>query len=1038
MKLTEQYIKKPTLTHLSTALILIIGLLVLSQINQTLYPKVNFDIMVITTTYPGASAEDVEVKVTNPIEDELKEVEGIDYTRSFSLENVSLVYVWIDLNVSDTEEVKDNVRRAIDRVSDLPPEIDEKPKIDEMKSGNIPIMEVAITGDESHEASLRKLARNLEDDLLEIKGVASANKEGYREREIKILPQLDKLNQYQLSIEDIIKSISEQNLRISAGDTSSRKNAVKVVTYSEFDNIQDIENLILRANIGGSEVRLKDVATIQNGFEDFIIEARTNGKFSINLMVRSQYEGNIEEISQKVKTLVKNYQVQELNHAEIIIVRDFSKYTERLLGIVKNNAIIGFIMVLVCLFIFLTPMTAFWTAIGIPLSILGASIFFPWFDIEINFITLITMILVLGLLVDDAIVVAENITRYREKGIHPFEAAILATKEVFWPVFTTILTSIVAFSSMLFMKGVTGKFVHQIPIVVMLTLLFSLLEATIILPAHIALSKKDKPRQLKWFENLKRLYERSLRYALKKWGMTIAGFSLFLVLNVFLFLKMPFILFPYDDVDIFYVLAELPPETSHDQTKEEMKKVEKLIEAIPRNLAENYTTRIGHHDTNVYGASEGLHSNWAMITVYMTQSHTRDTLSEEVMAKLEPELQKLSQFTSIRTEKYNDGPPVGKPITLDLVSDNENLRNQYEELLINELKAIEIEHEDQSGILSQIKPIINIDSDNNLGKKEYLFIPKYENLVKSGISPKQLGTAIRATLDGIVTSTITREGEEIEFRVELSPQDKQDLEQLKQISLRNQHGNLTPLKDLVHLSQKQGIESFKHYNGRRSTRITADVKADFITSAQANQIIRNKFEEKVEQTPNLTLLFGGEEKATQESMESFLVAFILSIFAIYAILVILFNSYIIKPLCVLIAIPFGIGGIIISFFTHGQPISFLGLIGTLGLVGIIVNDSLIMVSYLAAHSKSDNNEPLDELIIKGALTRFRPVLLTTITTVAGLLPTIYGLGGTEPFLIPIVLAVAGGLVFGTAIILILVPLLYSLFHKLNFMIKDNR
>ena len=984
------------------------------QIKRSTYPDVEFDIMMIQTTYPGASAEDVEINVTKKIEDEIKEVRDIEKYLSNSIENFSVVYVWIDQEADDRDQVKDGIRRAVDQVTDLPIEVTEKPQVQELKSSNVAVQEISISGS-APEFVLRKFARDLEEDLKEIDGVGSVEKVGYRDREARIYVDLDLLEQYYLSIDEVMIAIQNRNVRDSGGTLESFADEKKIVTFSEFENVKDVNDVILRKNFNGQSVKLKDVAKVIDGFEDFDVIQRAQMKNSINLLIRSQSNADIIDISAEIQDLIQRANQNKPEGVNVDLVIDYSRYTESLLSIVLNNAVIGFLLVLIVLFVFLDRTTAFWTALGIPISFLGALIFFPVFNIDINFISLITLVLVLGMLVDDAIVVAENISRHREMGKNSMNAALSAVKEVMWPVTTTVTTTIVAFMSLYFMVGVSGKFVRQIPYVVILALGMSLFESLFMLPSHVAHAKFYPSKELNWFHNLKSKYGKLILWAIQHRAKTLGSFVVFLMLSFGVFFGIMRVeLFPYDDVDVFYVVAEMPEGTSLEQTAEKMKEVEKVADKLPRSAMQNYTTLIGHHDRDVYGVTAGLKSNWALLTVVLKPARDRELSSEDLIQNVEAELKKIEGFKRLETDKFNDGPPVGKPITMTFVSNDNQLRRQYADELMTFLKSIQ-------GTKS-------LEMDEILGKKELRLKPDYEKMAEYQINSAQLARTIRAAFNGLVVTDITKEGEEIEFRVQLKEEQRSHLETLKELTVLNAAGKLIPLGEFTSLEEGRGYQSIRHYNGRRSITVTGDVDPNVITSQEVNQKIYDQFEERVKAIPGLRMIVGGEEKATQESMISFAVALIFALVIIYFLLTLLFDSFA-QPLIIVSVVPFGLAGVIWTFFANNMPLSFLGIIGTLGLLGVMVNDSLVMVSHLKdLRNKHGQNFSL-ELLQQGCMDRLRPVVLTTITTVVGLVPTILGIGGYEPFVVPLVMSLAGGLVFATPITLILVPTLYSLFLK---------
>lgn len=1009
------FLSRKVLVTLITIFIVAAGVAVLTQIKRATYPDVEFDVLKITTTYPGASAEDVEINVTKKIEDKIKTVRGYEKIRSRSIDNLSIIYVWVDPNAQRPDRVKDDIRRAVDRVTDLPDEIRDKPLIDELKSSNVPVIEVAVSGSVP-EAVLRKIAGDLEAAINEIEGVGLVEMKGYRKREVKILLDADRISQNYVSLNEIIAAVKNRNIRRAGGSLESDTNEKKIVTFSEFKDVLDVRDVIIRRNFDGNQIKLSELARIEDSFEDYDVIPRTNGQPSINLLIRSQTNADIIDISDAIKGLIEKTRPTLPEGANIHIVVDYSHYTRNLLSMVRDNAVLGFVLVLVVLFATLDRFIAFWTAAGVPLSFLGALIFFPVFGININFISLVTLVLVLGMLVDDAIVVAENISRHREAGKSPREAALLGMKEVAGPVTATIVTTIVAFMSLYFMTGVTGRFVWQIPVVVTLTLTVSLLEALFLLPSHIVNSPLKPVRMNPLFERFKNLYQRIIHAVIRHRVKTLLLFTLFFAVAFYLaFGVMKVTLFPYTDVDIFYVVAELPEGTSLKETSNRMKEVERIVKTIPRTAMENYTTTIGHHDRDVYGVTMGLRHNWALVTIFLKPAAERDLTSEEIMADLEAKLNGITGFEKLWLDKFNDGPPVGRPITITIVSNDDEKRAAYSREALT--------------FLSHIKGVKNLEIDEKKGKEALLLKPDYGMMARLGITARDLAETIRAAYSGVVVTSITREGDEIDYRVQLRPDQRRRLSVLENLEVLNNQGRLIPIKNFAALVPSRGYESIKHYNGRRAITITGDVDTKLVTATQVKKRFVKKFKKRIDAEPGMRLIFGGEEKATQESMQSFGIAVVFCVIAIYFILVVLFDSFF-KPLIIAAIIPFGLAGAVYTFFAWGFPVSFLGMIGTLGLLGVMVNDAIVMVKHLNDLRKEHGRLSLKTLI-EGCRARLRPVVLTTVTTVAGLLPTIFGFGrylhfgGYEPFIVPLVLALAGGLVFATPITLLLVPVLYS-------------
>ncbi|OVE76707.1 hypothetical protein BVX98_05350 [bacterium F11] len=1014
MNITRYFVENKKMTNLLLVFILVVGVLSITRLPRQDAPNVDFDILTISTFYPGASPEDVEINVTDPLEDELEKIDGIDEMTSFSIEGMSMIFVVVDSDSEDTGQVKEDIRNAVDRVKNLPDAVEDWPAVNEMKSTDFPILEVAIVGDESQEWELRKIAKGLEEEIKSVGKVGAIDKIGYRKREVKILADLEKMDKYYVSFPEILKAVEARNVKATGGTLESFVDEKKIVTLSEFEELTDVGEVIIRSNFSGKHVRVSDIAVVEDGFKNRDIISRTNGRNSINLVVKRRGTTDVIDLSREIDGILSKYEhLYKDQGIEIIKVVDYTYYTKSLLNIVSNNAVIGFFLVCLSLFIFLNLYTALWVAIGIPLSILLAYIFFPVFDVTTNQISLITIILVLGMLVDDAIVIAENITRHQEKGMDYKEAAVFGTQEVLRPVMATIATSMLCFIPMFFMTGILGKFIQTIPIVVILTLGASFLESITLLPSHLSIKRRKffSVKRDQYMNAIRRWYGRMLTRLLRNRKKTIGFFVLisFLIAGL-VGSQTRFELFPTEDFDLFYIVMETKTGTSLGQTLKAVKKVEKHVADIPENLMIGYKTNVGDHRTEEAAADPSLHENWALITVFLHPSGRRDVRSEQIIDDLKEKMKDVSDFEMLNIREMQDGPPVGAPITIRLVSDEIELCKKYEKKII--------------GFLGKLKGVENLESSNRIGKKEIDLILDHPQMAAAGLTALDLANTIRVAYDGKVATSIRRDGEEIDFRVSLSPDQKRKLGFLEDLKVRNNTGHLVPIETLARFEESRSVESIEHFNGRRSIKITADVERAVLTSKEANEAVREAFADEIATIPNLSMVFGGQEEETAESMKNFQIAFLCALLAIYFILILLMNSYS-QPFLIMIAIPFGFVGIIVAFYLHNLPMSFLGMIGSLGMMGVVVNDSLVMVTYL--NQKKDKHGGRMSLadIVEGAQVRLRPVLLTTITTVLGLLPTVYGWGGTEPFLVPMVLAMSWGLMFATSITLILIPTLYT-------------
>jgi multidrug efflux pump subunit AcrB len=487
------FAERSTLANVITLMIMFFGLSALMVIQRDNFPSVDFDEMVITTRYPGASPEDVELNVTNKIEEELKQVDGLDTVSSFSMEDISVIKLKLDADSSDKDKVKSDVRDAVSHVSDLPVEVDEKPLVDEITTATgIPIIEVGLTGKVEYKI-LREWARRIEKALQDVTGVASLRKYGYLDREIKIKVAQDAVERFQVPTQDIVAAISNRNIRSTGGSFESYTNEKKIVTLAQFQDPLNVNDVIIRANSGGTFLRVHDLAVLQDDFEPAKVLSRMNGKSAISFLVYKKESADIIRTIDAVKSLVERYQARMPEGVSIDLSNDTSRLVRNRLGVVSKNGLLGLLLVLVVLATFLNLRSAIWVAMGIPVSLLGTLFLLPMFGAYLDSISLAAMILVIGIIVDDGIVIAENIWQHMEEGLAPLDAAVEGTAAVFQPVLATILTTALAFAPMFFMSGTMGSFIYVIPLVVMLALAISFIEISLALPAHLITGAKALP-----------------------------------------------------------------------------------------------------------------------------------------------------------------------------------------------------------------------------------------------------------------------------------------------------------------------------------------------------------------------------------------------------------------------------------------------------------------------------------------------------------------------------------------------------------------
>ena len=685
------FAQRHTVANVFTLMVVLLGLGTLTHIQRDNFPSVDLAEMVITTRYPGASPQDVELNVTNKIEEELKEVDGLKRVTSFSMENISVLNVKIDLDAKDLDKVKTEVRDAVSRTSDLPTEVDEQPRVLEITTATgIPIIEIGLSGDIPY-SELREYARRAEKALEDIPGVASLKRYGYLDREIRIELMQDAIEKWQVPGAKLVDAIAKRNIRASGGSFESYTSEKNIVTLAQFETPEEVEDVIIDVTADGALVRVRDIASVKDAFEPEKVRSRMNGRPAISFLVYKKETADIIRTVDRIKAFVDDNRHRLPQGVNIEYSNDVSQNVRNRLSVVLSNGAMGLMLVLLTLALFLDLRSAFWVAMGIPVALLGTIFLLPIFGAYLDSIALGAMILVIGIVVDDGIVVAENIWLHREQGMTPLDAAVEGAASVFQPVVTTLLTTALAFAPMFFMTGTLGDFVYVIPLVVVLALLVSFSELVIALPAHLiqgvklkAMHEIRKPRTFD-FEGAREAFGRWLNRFLG-WRYAVIAVSLIALIGAFGYAGryMDFVLFPTQSADRFYVLAELSTGSSLDHTSDTIRKLEAIVEALPEGEVDSYVTRIGSHGDFNMGENE----HWAYVGVYLTPFATRDRDADEIVEDLR---QRGAGIEEIKRMVYvidSGGPPVGRPITIRVVGSDDTMRAELAEVVMQRLGEI--------------------------------------------------------------------------------------------------------------------------------------------------------------------------------------------------------------------------------------------------------------------------------------------------------------------------------------------------------------
>lgn len=1009
---------RPKVGTLTIVMVVTLGILSLSVIRYELMPKIDLGIVTVTTIKAGASPEEVELSITLVLEEEIMKVNGIRKVFSRSMENLSLITLNLDPDVRDKTKLLADIQKAVDRAeSKLPADLTEKPEVEELGSEKLPVAELHITGAVS-ESVLRTQARHWQRRLLELPGVSGVERLGYRKPEISI--QMNRHKQFQLGVsyDEIQQALALRSVRDSGGSLSSVTGEKKVLAVGQFSNPLEIADIIIRTREPGNTLLLRDIAEIVPDYEKWQVQVRSDGQLAIALQIMKKAEADELKTLAAVKKLLAEQQPQLADGVQLKLINDVSRFTKDMLNTLNSNALMGLLSVFAILWLFLGRQMAFWVSVGLPFSVLATFSLLLAFGHSINSLVLMSVILVLGLLVDDAIVTGEAIQRRRESGLGKREAAICGTKDIAAPVVVSVLTTILAFFPLFFIGGLEGAFVSAIPVVVTLMLMASLFESKFLLPSHLAHSS-IRTNQRGWLVRGQKIYRKLIHWMLvrRRWTAVMLVMLFVAVIGVSGSL-VRFQLYPDTAIDTIFVQTELVNGTSFDQTTNRIAQLEHAIrEVIPQVDLLNIVSQIGHHDTDVYGGTEGRNQAWAVTTIYL-ESHNRMSISQnEVLARLKRLAAKQTDFISIKVEPLKDTPVLGKPIELEIMSDGKE-KHLVADQVIAHLR-------EQPGVTevwdsrSKGKPIIDLNFHHH-------------KLAGYHLSVKQVADAVRVAIDGLLIHEQQLAAERVYFRLKLRHNERNTLSSLQNLYIINAVGKPVPLGAVADFTLRPGEADIKHYRSRRSVTVYADIDRTITDVPKANGALADFIADQTWdlQFPDVTFYQGGEIEQQQASYGSLGIAFAACLFAILFVLVVLFNSFS-QPMLVLSVLPFSIMGVFLAFAVQGMPISFLSLIGVLGLVGVLVNDAVVMIFTLnkEAHTRDIG------LIAQQASTRFRPIIITSLTTLAGLFPTAYGLGGYNPFVAPMVMSMAWGVAFGTVITLLLLPCLFALNEDLRHWLK---
>ena len=1030
-KLIAYFIKHSVAVNVIVIAFLIFGGVGAYKLNSSFFPLVDSKNISINVTYPGASPQEVEEGIILKIEDNLKGLNGVDRVTSTSRENSGNINVEIEKG-KNIDFMLLEVKNAVDRVPTFP--VGMEPLIVSKLEALRPTITFSISGNNIPLATLKQIGRQVENDLRGIDGISQIQITGYPEEEIEIAINETNLLAYNLSFAEVSQAVNESSLITTGGTikTSTEEYLIRANSRSYYAN--ELSNLIVKSDPSGRIIRLKDIAKVQDKFSETPNANYFNGNLSINVTITSTNTEDLITSADKAKEYIIDFN-QKYDNVEINIIRDLSITLVERTNLLTENAIIGMILVLMFLSLFLNTRLAFWVAFGLPIAFLGMFMLAGYFNVTINVLSLFGMIIVIGILVDDGIVIAENIYQHYEKGKTPEQAAIDGVMEVLPAIVSAILTTILAFSIFLFLDGGIGEFFGEVSVVVILTLAVSLVEALIILPAHLAHSKalrkqNNTPKAglagafqkifsklryinrlgdaiMRWLRDT--LYSPSLRFALQHKFFTFSIFVVFLILTYGSFgggiIRGAF--FPQIASDQVRISLNMPNGTNEKVTDSIISLIEQRAIEVTDQISEEYFGSDGEKQLvkNII-KNVGPGSSSASLSINLLEGEERpnEITSRLVTNRIQ---ERVGLIFGVESLVFGSGGNFGgSPVSISFLGNN-----------ITELKAVKTALKERLENNVLLKDV----TDNDPAGIKEIRIKLNETAYALGLNLRTVMTQVRAGFFGSQAQRFQRGQDEIRVWIRYNRENRSSIKSLDNMRILVPNGGRIPLKEIASYEIARGDVAINHLEGRREIQVSADIKDPKKTSATdiMDEIKNEIMPEILAKYPTVTPSFEGQNREFSKLNDSLKPVGLIVLLLIYIVIAFTFRSYS-QPLLLLFLIPLSLPAVAWGHWIHDFPVNVLSMLGIIALIGIMVNDGLVLIG------KFNNNlregMTYDNALYEAGRARFRAIFLTSITTVAGLAPLIFEESRQAQFLIPMAISIAYGIGFATVLTLIVLPI----------------
>ncbi|RAJ15189.1 efflux RND transporter permease subunit [Olleya aquimaris] len=1033
-KIIAYFIKYHVAVNVFIIAFIAFGILGVMSLKSSFFPLVESKIININITYPGASPQEIEEGIVLQIEDNLKGLKGIDRVTSVSRENSGTITVEIEKG-ENLDFMLLEVKNAVDRVPSFPSGME--PLVVSKREEVRQTISFALSGKDIPLATLKQLGRQVENDLRAIDGISQIEVSGYPAEEIEIAVNENSLLAYNLTFTDVANAVSTSNILVTGGNIKTDAEEYLIRANNKQYYGDELSNIIVKASPDGKVVRLKDVAIIRDRFSETPNATYFNQQLSIDITVTSTNNEDLITSADKVKEYIESYN-QKYSNVQLDVVRDLSITLNQRTKLLTENAIVGMLLVLIFLSIFLNTRLAFWVAFGLPISFLGMFIFAGQFDVTINVLSLFGMIIVIGILVDDGIVIAENIYQHYEKGKTPKQAAIDGTMEVIPPVVSAIITTVLAFSLFLFLDSRIGEFFGEVSVIVILTLAVSLIEALIILPAHLAHSKalkpqvqEENPSKMKQFfakmRGINKAGDRFMSFLRDKVYAPTLDFVLqFKMLSLGIFVALLILtfgsigggiigvtLFPSIASDTVSIELAMPNGTNVKVTDSIISMIEEKSFIVNQELTDKY----------LKGTDKQLFEN----TILSINSSSNATLRINMLPGEErPDAIKASMVANrlrelvgpvIGTERLifgSGGNFGGSPVSVSLLSNN-----------IEELKASKKELKDYL----ETNPLLKDVADNDPAGIKEIRLELKESAYLLGLDLRTVMTQVRAGFFGAQAQRFQRGQDEIRVWVRYDSANRNSINDLDDMRIVTPTGQRVTLKDIATYTIERGDVAINHLEGQREIQVSADLKDPSTSNTDILDDIRNNFIPQLQSKyPTITASFEGQNREASKLSSSLAKAGIPILLLIYIVIAFTFRSYS-QPILLLLLVPFSLTAVAWGHWLLGFPVNILSLLGIIALIGIMVNDGLVLIGKFNSNLREGMS--FDLALSEAGKSRFRAIFLTSLTTVAGLAPLLLEKSRQAQFLKPMAISISFGIAYATILTLLVLPLFLSFSNSIK-------